>query len=222
MKPKIVAIIPIRKNSRRIKNKNFIIFFKGNSLLEIKIKQLKKINKIDKIIVSSDSVLARKIAYKYNVSFHQREKYFASSICSGSDFFQNLAKSIKGDYLMYCPCTSPIINKNTYDNFLNTFKKYKNKYDSFNTVETLKTYIWKKNKPLNYNLINAPNSQDLPDDYYTLTFGINIISRNNMIKYKNIVGKNPKFIILNKLQCTDINDKTDFKIAQVLYKKNFS
>ena len=59
-------------------------------------------------------------------------------------FFKNLAKSIKGDYLMYCPCTSPIINKNTYDNFLNTFKKYKNKYDSFNTVETLKTYIWKK------------------------------------------------------------------------------
>ena len=79
-----------------------------------------------------------------------------------------------------------------------------------------------KNKPLNYNLNNAPNSQDLPDDYYTLTFGINIISRNNMIKFKNIVGKNPKFIILNKLQGTDINDKTDFKIAQVLYKKNFS
>ena len=79
-----------------------------------------------------------------------------------------------------------------------------------------------KNKPLNYNLNNAPNSQDLPDDYYTLAFGINIISRNNMIKFKNIVGKNPKFIILNKLQGTDINDKTDFKIAQVLYKKNFS
>ena len=173
-------------------------------------------------MVSSDSELARKIAHKYNVYFHQREKYFASSTCSGSDFFQNLAKSIEGDYLMYCPCTSPIIKKNTYNNFLNTFKKYKNKYDSFNTVETLKTYIWKKNKPLNYNLISAPNSQDLPDDYYTLTFGINIISRKNMIKYKNIVGKNPKFIILNKLEGTDINDQTDFKIAQVLYKKTFN
>ena len=43
-KKKIVAIIPIRKNSRRIKNKNFINFFKGNSLLETKIKQLKTIN----------------------------------------------------------------------------------------------------------------------------------------------------------------------------------
>ena len=38
---------PNKKNSRRIKNKNFINFYKGNSL-EIKIKQLKKINKIDK------------------------------------------------------------------------------------------------------------------------------------------------------------------------------
>ena len=42
MIPKIVAIIPIRKNSQRVKNKNFKHFYKEQSLLEIKIKQLKK------------------------------------------------------------------------------------------------------------------------------------------------------------------------------------
>ena len=41
MKSKTVAIIPIRKNSQRIKNKNFINFYKGKSLLELKIEQLK-------------------------------------------------------------------------------------------------------------------------------------------------------------------------------------
>ena len=42
MKSNIVAIIPIRKNSQRIKNKNFKNFYKGKSLLETKIQQLKK------------------------------------------------------------------------------------------------------------------------------------------------------------------------------------
>ena len=42
-----------------------------------------------------------------------------------------------------------------------------------------------------------------------------------MIRFKNIVGKNPKFIVLDKIESTDINDRSDFKIAQMLYKKTF-
>ena len=221
-KKKIVAIIPIRKNSQRIKNKNFLNFFKGKSLLELKIEQLKKVKNIDEIVVSSDSELAKKISKRYDISFHAREKYFASSSCSGSKFFENLARCIDGDYLMYCPCTSPIIKQKTYNLFLNKFESIKYKYDSLNTVSILKSFIWKDNKSLNYNSIKAPNSQDLPNNYFSLTFGINIISRKNMIKFKNIVGKKPKFIVLNKLESTDINDKTDFKIAQMLYKKTFA
>ena len=222
MKSKIVAIIPIRKNSQRIKNKNFKKFFKNKSIFEIKIEKLKKIKEIDKIVVSSDSKKAQYISKKYGIHFHNRKKYFASSKCSGSDFFQHLALSIKGDYLMYCQCTSPIIKHVTYKKFLKNFKIYKNKYDSFNTVSRLSTFMWKGNKSLNYNSFNAPNSQDLPSNYYELTFGINIISRKKMIKFKNIVGKKPKFFILDKLESTDIDESIDFDIAQVLYKKNLN
>jgi len=42
-----------------------------------------------------------------------------------------------------------------------------------------------------------------------------------MIKYKNIVGKNPMFTILNKFEAIDINDSIDFKLAQMYYKKIF-
>ena len=75
-KPFIVALIPVRKNSQRLKNKNFLKFFKNKSLLEIKIQQLKQINYIDKIVVSSDSKKAAEIAKKNNVFFHKRKKVF--------------------------------------------------------------------------------------------------------------------------------------------------
>ncbi len=219
MKSKIVAIIPVRKNSQRVKNKNFKKFYKNKSLLEIKVDQLKKIREIDKIIISSDSKKAEKIAEKYKVSFHKRKKYFASSKCSGSDFFHNLATSIDGEYLMYCPCTSPIIRIGTYKKFIKKFLNSKNKYDSLNSVSSLNTFIWKGNKSLNYKSLKAPNSQNLPKNYYELTFGINIISREKMIKLRNIVGKKPKFIILDKIESTDIDDEIDFFLAQALYKK---
>ncbi len=218
MKKKITAIIPVRKNSKRLKDKNFIKFINGKSLLEIKIEQLKKVKYIDNIVLSSDSNKAKKIAKKYKIQFHRRESYFASSKCSGSDFFKNLAESIDGDYLMYCPCTSPIIKKKTYDLFYRNFKKFENNFDSLNTVSLLKTFIWKGKKSLNYNSFSAPNSQDLPGDYYSLTFGLNIISRKKMILLKNIVGKKPKFLILSKEESTDVNDRTDFELAKFLYK----
>ena len=69
MKLKITAIIPVRKNSKRLKNKNFLPFFKNKSLLELKIEQLKRIKFIHKIVVSSDSLKSQKIAKKYNVAF---------------------------------------------------------------------------------------------------------------------------------------------------------
>ena len=221
MRDEVVAIIPIRKNSQRIKNKNFKKFFKNKSLLEIKIEQLKKVKLIDKIVVSSDSKKAEQISRKYGVFFHKRPKFFASSRCSGSNFFQHLALSIKGKYLMYCPCTSPIIKNKTYKLFLKKFFLLKNKFDSFNTVRILKTFMWKGNKSLNYNSFKAPNSQDLPNNYYELTFGINIISREKMIKLKNIVGKKPKFFNLDEIEATDIDEGLDFEVAKILYKKTF-
>ena len=215
---KVVAIIPVRKGSQRVKNKNFKNFFDGRCLLELKIDQLKKVKYINEIVVSSNSNEAKKIAKTKKVTFHQREEYYASSACSGSEFYKNLAESIKGDYLVYAPCTAPIIKSETYENFFQSFLLSKDKFDSFNTVKMITSHIWVKNKPLNYNPLNAPNSQDLPKDICSLTYGINIISKNNMIKFQNIVGKKPNFFPLDDLECTDIDTNLDFNIASYLYK----
>ena len=53
MKPKLTALIPVRKGSERVINKN-IKPFGDSSLLELKICTLKKINYIDDIVVNSD------------------------------------------------------------------------------------------------------------------------------------------------------------------------
>ena len=50
---KVTAVVAVRKGSQRIPNKNITPF--GNSnLLEMKLEVLKKVNKIDEIIVNSD------------------------------------------------------------------------------------------------------------------------------------------------------------------------
>ena len=58
MRKKITAVIPIRKGSQRVPNKNFKEFWNGKNLLELKIEMLKSIHLIDEIVVNTDSELA--------------------------------------------------------------------------------------------------------------------------------------------------------------------
>lgn len=67
----ITAVIPVRAGSRRLKNKN-IAPFAGTNLLINKIEQLKKVDDIDRIIVSSDSDVMLEMAKENGVETHKR------------------------------------------------------------------------------------------------------------------------------------------------------
>lgn len=215
---KITAVIPIRKGSQRVPDKNFKDFYKGKSLLELKIESLKEIELIDDIVVNTDSDLAIEIAKKLGVSYFRREDYYASSQCSQSEFFKNLAETTDTDIIIHVPCTSPLIKKESIIDAINRFNISEN--DSCNAVGLVKEYLWSNGKPLNYTIEGGkvPNSQDLPD-VLKLTFGFGIIYRDTMIDRENVVGKNPLFYTVDEIEETDIDTKIDFEFAKHLYQK---
>ena len=68
---KITAIIPVRAGSTRLKNKN-IAPFAGTNLLVNKIQQLKQVEEITRIVVSSDSDLMLEMARVAGADTHKR------------------------------------------------------------------------------------------------------------------------------------------------------
>jgi N-acylneuraminate cytidylyltransferase len=201
-----------------VPNKNFKNFYRSQSLLELKIEFLKDIQLIDDIVVNTDSNMAIELANKMGVSHYRREDYYASSECSQSDFFKNLAETTDTDIIIHTPCTSPLINKKSIVDAINNFEVSGN--DSCNSVGLVKEYLWNNGRPLNYIVEEGkvPNSQDLPD-VLKLTFGFGIIHRNRMIERKNIVGKNPLFYIVDQIEETDIDTDLDFELAKYLFEK---
>jgi CMP-N,N'-diacetyllegionaminic acid synthase len=216
---KITAVVPVRKGSQRIINKNFKKFANKN-LLEIKLDILTQINIIDEIIVNTDSELALDIADKYGVSKFKRESYFATSKCNNSEFFHNMAETTDTDYLIYSPCTAPLILEGTYYDFINRFINcLENGYDSLTTVVELKHHMWLDGKPLNYDPIDSPNTQDLPD-ILKLTYGISMIPKKIMIENRNIIGNNPMFYRINDFEGIDIDNQVDFDFAEFIYNRD--
>ena len=110
---KLIALVPVRAGSQRVKNKN-IRKFANSNLLTIKIETLKKVLPNENIIVSSDCENMLSIASNLGVVAVKRENYYASSECNNSEFFKHIAEASSCDYIMYSPVTSPLVSKETY------------------------------------------------------------------------------------------------------------
>lgn len=213
---KITAVIPIRKGSQRVVGKN-LRFFAGSNLLTIKIEALKKVNGINEIVVNTDSEEAIQIAKDMHVSYHRREDYYASSQCTGSEFFHHLGTVTNTDVFAYCPVTSPFIKPETMDKAIEIFFADK-KHDCLSTVSLVKEFMWLNGKAINYDPQDAPNSQNLPD-IEALNFGFTLTYKNDLIKNRNIIGKNPLFIRTSDIEAIDIDTPLDFFIAEQIYIK---
>ena len=83
-----------------------------------------------------------------------------------------------------------------------------NSFDSVTSVTEVKNHLWLNGKPLNYDLDNVPNSQDLPD-VVKLNYGISIIDREIMRTKNRIVGNNPGFYKLDEIESIDVDTPLD-------------
>ncbi|MBO5591456.1 MAG: cytidylyltransferase [Prevotella sp.] len=219
---KITAVIPVRTGSQRVHDKN-LRPFADSTLLDIKIRELQKVEELSCIIVNTNSdELVSRINRQYaggKVRAQRREDYYASSACSGSEFFQHLGEVTDTDIFVYTPCTSPFIKAETISRCIQTYLKERGQgCDSVSTVSSVKEFLWLDGKAINYDPRHAPNSQDLPD-IVALNFGCSVISRDRLISGRNIIGKKPKFVTDTDIEAIDIDTPLDFYIAEQLYIK---
>lgn len=217
---KTTAVIPVRKGSQRVPDKN-LRPFAGTTLLENKIKFLLQVPEIDGIVVNTNSEAAIEfVELEYantKVKAQRREEYYASSQCSGSEFFKHLGEVTDTDIFIYAPCTSPFIKSETVSKCIKQFREHP-EYDCLATVSSIKEFMWLNGKAINYDPQHAPNSQNLPD-IVALNFGVTIVKRETLIANANIIGKNPQFVLTSDIEAIDIDTPLDFYIAEQIYNK---
>lgn len=210
----ITAIIPVRKGSQRVKSKNTRPFA-GSSLLEIKIETIKKLP-VNHIVVNTDCPEAMRIANQHGLEVFEREPYYASSACTGSEFHEYLAKTTKGENLLVAHVTEPLVSVRSY---LECFKIFENSdYDSVISVEVVKKFLWYQGKPLNYNVKEAPPSQNLPE-FLSPTFGVSLAKREAILETKHLICNKPFFYKIDEIEAVDIDTELDFEFAEFLYNK---
>ena len=223
------AYIPARSGSKRILNKN-IKLFKGKPIILYVIENLKKLNFIKSIYVSTDSEKIKKICEKSGaICGDLRKKSLADDKSGFMDLvkkdlprYVNLENNDK-DVLFVLP-TAIIVNKKTFTLAYKQYKKY-NSEILMSCREFDQTPYWamKTNKSGNLRTIFPKkclvNSQYLESLYYDTGlfyfFNFNQVKKYNDLK--NAKKIKPFFVDDNS--GIDVNTSKDWKKLEDIFEK---
>tara|TARA_Y100000389_G_scaffold205146_1_gene264134 strand:- start:32975 stop:33655 length:681 start_codon:yes stop_codon:yes gene_type:complete len=224
---KFAIIVPARKGSKTIKDKN-LFKINNKSLVEYTFSQIKNLN-YQKFVLSDDfRILKKALKYKINTSY-QRPPETSDSKSSMVKTLLHFVKWLKiyddkiSELIVLQP-TSPLRVKKDVINAINIYKKKKfhslfsisesleHPYEAID-VKNLKNNSWKyvlKKSKMFY------RRQDFDINSYFINGAIYIINIKKLEIGKSMVTKNHGLYLMNKFNSLDINDIEDIKVAKKL------
>ncbi|MBC85493.1 MAG: pseudaminic acid cytidylyltransferase [Acidimicrobiaceae bacterium] len=224
-KVKPICIIPARKGSKRIKNKNIIKFF-GKPLIYYSINAALKSKIFSKVIVSTDSIKIKKISERYGAQVpFLRKKNLSDDLTSTKDVLIDTIKKINSlnsefHCLLYptAPLVKPETLKKAYKKLvlenadgLMTVTKYLN--HPLRSLILKKKYLefkWKK--------FQKKNSQDLEELFHDCG-NFYFFRTSKILNRKNFYPKKIIPFYQKIYNSVDIDNYDDLILAKKLFKK---
>jgi len=229
--PKILCVIPARKGSKGLKNKNTKKLH-NHPLIGWTIMVAKKCKNISDIIVSTDSLNIAKISRKYGAKVpFIRPKKFATDRASTFSVLKHAldhykSKEIEYDYLLLLEPTSPLRDFRDINFCLN--KIMSKNIDTIVSVSKVKAqhpnflfYINKKNrlKPYLKNFTNSSLRRQDVNPLYFLEGSIYISKISTLLKKRTFYHDKTQAHIVKSWRSLEIDNLNDFKLAKYYIKK---
>jgi N-acylneuraminate cytidylyltransferase len=216
---KFSVFVPIKEKSERVKNKNFRLIL-GEPLYSYILKTLLSIDIIDDLVINTDSdYLIGEIKSRFNdkrVKIIKRDENLIGGFISVDDLILSNINDFKNENIIQTHVTNPLLKKET---LLDSMKKYieLNEHDSLVSVNKIQKRLYYKNGDVVNICGNKSRTQDL-DPIYERNANIYIFKKNDIIKNKNRLGKNPYYYVMSKIESIDIDEEEDLLVAELLIK----
>ena len=215
---KVTAILPIRAQSQRVKNKN-ILQINGKPLYYYILNTLKQCKTVNKIVINTDyENIHNEFRHDPQVILMDRADYLKGN-CDINMVIESVLNKIDGNYFLQTHATNPLLKSSTIDKSVKKYFEVENRYDTLFSVTRVQKRLWSMDcVPLNHNITDEPTTQNLKP-YYEENSNLYIFSKTSFRKAGNKrIGVKPHMYEMEKLEATDIDDMEDFVLAEALMK----
>lgn len=217
MKPRFVALVPMRHHSQRVPGKNYRPLA-GKPLFHHVINNLQKVDLLEKIVVDTDSdEIIRGLQEHFpDVVILTRPDHLRADDISMNEILLHDISQVDAQYYLQAHSTNPLVKPETYAKAIDTFLGKIPDYDSLFTVTRLQVRLWdQQGHPINHDPDVLLQTQDLPPVYeenscFYLFPGVLLKERHNRLGYK------PYLFEIDRDEAWDIDEEIDFKLVEMM------
>ncbi len=212
-------IIPAKRNSTRVPNKNWRAFFNGQNLVEIKIEQLLKSVNAKDIFLSTDHQEQVEMTQQYGIQLLPRNALFASDDTPWPDALHGIISDTafhSDESIAWVEVINPL-----FDNYSALFAKWeevKHIHDSIVLASPMNKFLMDENaKPINFQFGKWHAMSQNMKPWFAWDSAC-IMRKRDMLYFSYPIGKSP-FLFSTQGHCIDIDTMDDFEMAQYFYSK---
>ncbi|MXN67193.1 acylneuraminate cytidylyltransferase family protein [Stappia sp. GBMRC 2046] len=218
---RLVALMPMRHSSERVKGKNFRPFGDGRPLYQHVLDVLKQCELIDKVVIDTDSQVIRdQCAEHYpDVVLLERPEHLRAGETPMNEVLLHDIAQVPSEFYLQTHSTNPLITAQTVNKAIETFFRNYPTYDSLFSVTRYQTRLWDQlARPINHNPDILLRTQDLPP-LYEENSCIYIFSGKTLEEKKNRLSSRPYMYEMSPWEAIDIDEEINFRIAEVVYRE---
>lgn len=206
---KTVAVVPIKLNSQRVKNKN-ILPVGGHPLCWHIFNTLLHTKGINEIYCYCSDEAVRKYIPASGVTFLKRDPALDGQLVKAFDIYEHFVADVDADIYIICHTTSPFIKTESIARGLNAIKE--KDYDSAFSVKRMQTFAWYQGQPINYDINDVPWTQDL-EPVFVETSAFFMFRKDVFAKHHRRIGFKPYICETDNIESVDIDEPDDYELA---------
>jgi CMP-N-acetylneuraminic acid synthetase len=216
----IAALVPMRHNSQRVIGKNYRPLA-GKPLYQHIIETLLAVPEITSIMVDTDSepVIAGLRRGFPQVKLITRPEHLRAPEIPMNEILAHDTAQVEADFYLQTHSTNPLLKAETVSAAIARFLSKYPAFDSMFSVTRLQTRLWDSlTRPINHNPGILLQTQDLPPVYEENSC-FYLFTRQNLLVRRNRLGERPLMIEIPRLEAVDIDEESDFEIADLLMRR---
>ena len=214
---KIVALVPMRHDSKRVPGKNYRPMC-GKPLYAHIIETLLSVETINQVVVDTDSTpVIEGLARDYpQVKVLLRPEDLRADTTPTNEILVYDTAQVPADLYLQTHSTNPLLKAETIRRAIEQLRQSFPEYDSLFGVTRLQTRLWDElGRAVNHNPAVLLRTQDLPPIYEENSC-IYLFTRDTLISRRNRLGERPMMFEIDASEATDIDVELDFVIAETL------
>ena len=219
MKKRVVALLPMKANSTRVKGKNFRDFC-GKPLFRWILDSLLAVEEIDCVVINTDAreILAENgLVDSDRVLIRDRKPEICGDEVSMNRVLADDVANIDADIYLMTHTTNPLLSKETIAKAIKEFTSAlsHDSADSLFTVNKIQTRFYRADcSPINHDPDNLLPTQDL-EPWYEENSNLYLFTQNSFHSTNARIGKKPMMMESPAMESSDIDTPDDWEHALV-------